>query len=427
MTNDLPAYVTWPVLLLMAGIVGVRYRWFNRSRLEHYLNNALFWLLTANVLRDRTLEGFLAERGYLSMVTAHQLSLAAAVLSASEFLLFIGVWAGQEMYGGRRTDRLRRMEAVAVVALLLVTGTPARRAGQTLEAHESWWSVAALGLLCVYFTLLSTEVIRMALRERRHAGHLRPRDKAVIWGLIAIAGVIAATSVGGFLGKLLDRLDLMESTEDLHDFHGHNFFIESIVEFGLAAVPLALMLSRLGAMDHTSRNWRALQPLRRDLEAVVPPAVTFPDLPTRRKSHLDLHLADVAIHDSILQLRPYFRDVAPEQLDACRHHGLELVPGQRRYAEMALQVADALAARAAGEAPPSSPAPSVLEEVDDTVDLEDDIAEVLHLARWWKPATAVVARDRRRAARASGDVTTTGTRIRRAMEVSSASRRANKR
>lgn len=82
------------------------------------------------------------------------------------------------------------------------------------------------------------------------------------------------------------------------------------------------------------------------------------------------------------------------------------MPGQLRYAEAALQLAAALAAREAGELPAARPAASVLEQTE-AEDLDDDVAAIVRLARWWPEATSVVARDRER--RAGGPVGDSGT------------------
>lgn len=384
MTNDLPAYLTWPVLAAMAFIIAVRYRWFNGTQLEHHLNNALLWLLISNVLRDRTIERFLADRGYLPVVGAHQLSLAAAVLSAAEFLFFIGVWADREKYRRRNHYRLRRLEALAVAALLLAAGTPARLAGQTLEANRSWWSVAALALLGVYFTLLATEVIRMALREWNQ-GRPRPREKAVIASMIAIAAVIAITSLGALLLKVLDQLRRVQAAGMLHEVHGQNFFAESILEFGLAAIPLVLTVARMAAWDYTSRSWRALQPLRRDLQAVAPSGMDMIDTTGRRKSLLQLHQTGVAILDSVFQLTPYVREPTPERAEAFFTKFAVPSP-ERPSALQALKLADAVAARLSGEMPAGDPAP--IRATRRLEGLEDQTDEMVRAIKWWKAAKA---------------------------------------
>lgn len=148
------------------------------------------------------------------------------------------------------------------------------------------------------------------------------------------------------------------------------------------------------AGDPTSRAWRALQPLREDLAAVVPPTTPICDSPSRRKSTMELHQTDVAIRDSILQLRPYFRDVDPEQMAQC-HRSEFIEPDQIPCVKMALQLAEALASRAAGEPPAQTPAISLL-AMRRLADLEDDTAQMRRLVRWWPLVTEVVKKRRGR-------------------------------
>ena len=105
----------------------------------------------------------------------------------------------------------------------------------------------------------------------------------------------------------------------------------------------------------------------------------------------------MAIRDAILQLRPYFRDLDPTWLAECNGR-IAILPTQRRHAEQALQLADALYARAAGDPPASVEEAAKPITLKRSADLEEETAEMLRLARWWNRAKVTAARKRSAAA-----------------------------
>lgn len=392
MTTALPAWFTGPVLLAIAAILAVRYRWFNGTRLESYLNNALAFLFLCNLLRENAIQQLLNRHGIVDVATARILSLAVAILAAAEFLGFVAVWARPEKYMHRHRNALHRGAAWLLAAAFLAAAEPARRAGQTLEEYGGWSSVAAWALLVTNLVVLAAQILRMSITELRK-GTLKRRERVVALVGVGLGTAIGLTSLDAVVQAALDQLGVYDATPGLIKIHGTNIFFETVAVAALAAMPLAVSAFGLIAMDGTSRAWRALQPLRTELQAVVPPTTFTLNNPSRRKTTLDLHQTNVAIRDSILLLRPYFRELDPVRVAECqRRHSIR--PAHRRYAEQAMQLADALAARAAGDPPAEREAPSVI-PLKRSGDLEDEATAMLRLTRWWDCATESAAEHRR--------------------------------
>ena len=311
---------------------------------------------------------------------------------------FATMWQNQEKYLLHYSNWRYRVLAVVLSVAFLVVAAPARRAGKTLEQYGGWLGAAACALLITMFVLLSWRILKMAFHELR-AADIRPRERA-----IGIAGTVLGVAIGGSslnaqVWAVLDALGVADSEHYLSSIHGSNVFFETMAVAALAAVPLVVSAAGLVAMDGISRSWRLLQPLRRELAEVVPLANPVDvSNPRGRKTILDLHLTNVAIRDSILQLRPHFLELDPVRVDECQRHFRSRI-NQRIYAEQALRLADARAAHMADDAFPAAAAPSVLDLVR-SASLETETTEMVRISRWWDCAT-LAAEERRSGVRAA--------------------------
>lgn len=393
MTTALPALITWPALTVMVIVVVVRYVWFNATRMEAYLNHTLALLVFSNVLRERAIQDFLAGHGLMSVTTAQQLSLAVVIFAAAEFMGFVAVWADPVRYMERHRNLVHRVMALALAAGFLIAAGPARRAGMTLEEFGGWSSVLAWALLITNLVMLAAQILRMSLAEVRSG--LKSRDRLVAMAGVGLGVVIGTTSLNALVLALLDQLGIAETTPLMLQVHGTNIFFEAVAVTALASLPIVMSASGVLAQDGPSRFWRALQPLLNDLEDVVPPTTFRIRSGRRRKTNLDLHQTNVAIRDAILALRPYFREIEPERMAEVARWTSR--PRQREGAIWAVYLADALAARAAGDPPNTDEdtAAAVTAVVQQARDLEDETTEMLRLARWWDRAKTSTAEYRR--------------------------------
>ena len=385
MTSSVPENFAWPLLAFMATVTLLRYLFFNHSQWERYLNHTLAFMLASNLLREHRVEIALSDAGVLSITAAQQVSLALMIFCAAEFMGFITVYTRLSRQQARIRQRYHRIAALVAAAGVFVAATPARNAGQTLEDHGGWWSVAAWSIYVSILVTLGTQLMWMCTKELMQPRAKRHERMLALSGF-SIGLSIWISSIEAPLLAALEEFGLLYSRDYRTALHGFIFFAESVGANLLAFSPFLVGVASRAGLDATSRHWRQLQPLRdRMLEAV--PAIAFdisaPRPSGRRKAPMDLHQTVVQIRDAILQLRGYFRDVSDirSALFVSEHR----VPvAQREPALAALQLADALRAKAAGAAAVPVDSGAVLRSRANT--LEDETAELLRLARWWSHA-----------------------------------------
>lgn len=382
MTSSVPEHIAWPLLAFMVLVTLLRYLFFNHSQWERYLNHTLAFMLASNLLREHIVQIQLSEAGVLSVTATQQVSLAMMIFCAAEFMGFITVYTRISPQQARQRQRYHRLAALVSAAGFFAAATPARYAGQTLEEHGGWWSVAAWSIYVAMLVTLGVQLIWMCVKEL-----LKPRakrhERMLAAGGISIGLSIGITSIEAPVLAALEELGLLYSRDYRIMLHGFIFFTESVGANVLAFSPFLVGLASLAGMDATSRHWRTLQPLReRMLDAV--PAIAFdinaPRPSGRRKTPMDLHQTVVQIRDAILQLRGYFLDSGDVRCALfISEHRVPLA--QREPALAALQLADAVRAKATGTAPVPVDSGAVLESRATT--LEDETTELLRLARWW--------------------------------------------
>ena len=183
-----------------------------------------------------------------------------------------------------------------------------------------------------------------------------------------------------------NKLGLTNTVRIQEWFHGYNFFIEAIGASMLAAVPFVMQLLAYCGLDPVSRAWRKLQPLRASMRDAVPGSafdVAGTVTHGRRRTKLQLHQTTVEIRDAVLQLRPYFSDISDDALGAFVAE-FRIPARQRETAAHALALSCAVNNKAAGAKPKASEAAAVLASRATTLDQE--IQDLLKLARWWPPA-----------------------------------------
>ncbi|MBU8820757.1 hypothetical protein KL864_33345 [Mycolicibacterium goodii] len=390
MTATVPGVLAWPLLAFMAAVVVFRYLLFNHSQWERYLNHTLAFMLAANLIRERLVQEALASAGVMSVSTAQQVSLALMIFCAAEFMGFITMWTQLSAEQARRRQRFHRTAALGLAAAFFIAATPARTAGQPLEVHGGWSSVLAWSFYVLLLCVLSVQLTALCIKELRRPQAKR-HERLVAASGLTIGFSIAVTSIEAPVLAALEELGWIYSHGYRLTLHGFIFFTESVGANLLAAIPFLLAAFARAGFDATSRRWRQLQPLRDAMIAAVPEAAFELRVPntSRRKTSLDLHQTTVQIRDAILQLRPYFVEVDPEEADHFTTRAT--VPPKHRQAALdALQLAHAVHAKAAG-APPSPIDASIVLSSRST-NLDEETAELLRLARWWPQAEAASLR-----------------------------------
>jgi hypothetical protein len=386
MTAAVPGVIAWPVLTFMAIVLAARFWWCRTNLYETYFTNLMALLLLAQLLRDPNAEKVLSGSALITVTTAQQLGFAAMIFAATEMIGFTTLWTRCSPVEARRSHRYYRLAAVILCVAYLVAAARARIAGQTLEVSGGWDAILAWTCYLTMIVVLGARIIWMFASELPKSTRNREIWLAAIGGLI-LGIVVLTVSMEALVLAVTEQLGWTYTIGFRLWFHGFLFFYVAFSVYLLGAVPLAVRLRAYLGLDPISRNWKRLQPLLLSMTTVVPES-SF-DLEHNdnrsRKTTLQLHQAVIAIRDAILRLRPYFRDMSPHEL--AQFLSAYSVPTREHdAATRALQLAHAARAKAAGATP--SPTDMDLVVRSRSTTLDEDAAELLKLARWWKPAYA---------------------------------------
>ncbi|WP_255786136.1 DUF6545 domain-containing protein [Mycobacteroides abscessus] len=388
MTSSVPDCIAWPLILAMAAVIAVRYRWFNENLYDTYFNNTLLLMLIAQLLRQHSVEELLDRYAVMTVTMAQHLSLVLVFFMAAEFMGFITMWARLSPEDTQRRHRYHRAAATILAAAFFVLTTRARVAGQLLEESGGWDNVAAWALYAVLPVALAVLMVNMCLKEIRRPD-AKPRERLVAGSAIPIGVAIAVTTLIAVGLECFDELGWTHTLPYRLRTHAFIFFWEAIGTTAVAAIPVMVTAWALLGLNSTSRTWRQLQTLRTDMVIAVPDADFDVEYYARgrRRSGLELHQTTIQIRDAILQLRPYTTELDHHQTGAFLEK-FKVPVDQRSAATGALQLATAVQTKSSGSAPAEDGAHGVTLLSTNPANLDEEIAELLALARWWPPARA---------------------------------------
>lgn len=387
MTSTVPAIIAWPVIVCMVILLAVRYRLCNTNLYESYFNNLMAWVLVAQLLREHYVEDALSRHSIMSVTTAQQLGFAAMVFASTELIGFTMVWTGLSPAETRRRQRYYRVAALVSCVAFLAAATRARDSGQTLEVSGGWDAVLAWGFYLLMLLVMTARFVRMFASEL--AKTTQKRELMLAAGGLALGIVTAAGCLEALVSAVTDQLGWTHTVEFRLWFHGFEFFCIAVFVFILGAVPLVVKLLSYLGLDRVSRTWKLLQPLRLAMTAVVPESSFDLGYDERRSqiARLQLHQTVIEIRDAMLQLRPYFQEVDPQDLPRLRPRGR-----QREAATLALRLAYAARAKSVGAVPARAEAAPIGSSRATTLD--EEARELLNVARWW-PAACAAAQETR--------------------------------
>ena len=385
MTSTVPAIIAWPVITLTVITLAARLRWCRTNLYDTYFNNLMAFVLLAQLLREHDVEVVLSRSALMTVTTAQQLGFAAMIFASTELIGFTMLWTGLSPVETRRRHRYYRLAAVILCLAYLVAATRARVAGQTLEVSGGWDAILAWSFYLTMILVLAARVVWMFASELRKS--TQNREFLLAGGGLLLGVATGAGCLEALVLALTDQLGWTTTLKFRLWFHGFEFFCIAVAVFLLGAVTLAARLLCYLGLDPTSRTWNRLEPLRLTMTTVVPESSFNLEHDDDRfqKTTLQLHQTIIEIRDAILQLRPYVRDVAPHE--RARFLKAYSVPTREHdAATRAFELAHAARAKTAGAAPESPDMAPVVPSRSTTLD--EEAADLLALAKWWKPAYA---------------------------------------
>ncbi|WP_040781911.1 MAB_1171c family putative transporter [Nocardia pneumoniae] len=379
MTSPIPDLIVWPVLTALTVVLAGRWWLLRDSVVDRLINRGLAAGIAEHLLRAAWFEQALARLlpGDDSDVVnlARQLSLGATVLTISNIYGIATLWAGADPAHTWRRQRRYDLVAITATAIILIAGTPARRADQLIDQALGWPAVVvwiAFGLPLGATALL---VGRVSVREMRTPGDTTWQERALCAAVLCTAVALGIVAVVYPIEATYSVMTGRPSLDpEMHWKAWSGFLISAVGAPAVVTVPLiSTVLTRIG-WDRTGRYCRRLHPLWADLTAAVPEVVLEMRRDGRTDPAIRLHRMTVEIRDSLLHLKRY--SDTPDNLAAT--DGDPHIHARR--------IAEAIAAKAAGHPPNASPSMPRHHVQPGARDLTAELHQLLALAKAWPHA-----------------------------------------
>lgn len=355
MSSPVPAIFAVPVIVFVVAVVIGRFALLNRTAIDRLLNRSLAWTALSLVLLER---GIAPRFGSLM----HQLSMGCTILAIASLYGAAMLWADADPRQAARRQRYFDLAAAASGVLILIIGTPYRRAGTLLGQDSSWQEFVVSALMWVPLIAVGKLVWRVGVRELR-TGDVTPYERVVFCALLATPFIASASLISS-----IARHTGGWQAEDPHltRWAAPNFGTVFVLA-AMLAVPLAELLSARAGWDRSGRHCRRLRPLWRELTAAVPEIV----LPASGSVPPDARLLrmTVEIRDALMHLHRYL----PADRTALGP------PSNERYA---WRLKQAITAKRTGAAPAAAPREADRFDAPSN-DIDADIRRLLDLARAW--------------------------------------------
>ncbi|MGY4102027.1 MAB_1171c family putative transporter [Nocardia sp. R16R-3T] len=381
MTSPIPGIIAWPVLALIALITAGRWWLLRNGDTNRLINRALTAALVGLLLREARVQKLLVvllpfdDANVVNV--ARQLSFGFIVLTVSCIYGIAQLWAGADPAQTWRRQRTYDLVAITASVIVLIAGTPARRADQLIDQAMGWPAVIAWMAFYLPIGATALLVARISVHEMRTAdANTTWRERTLYLGVLGIAIVIGLDAASTPILTAAEVIQDKPSTDPEMDTKALTFFIATIWAGGVVAVPLISTVLTLTGWDRTGRYCRRLRPLWRDLTAAVPEIVL--ELPSGRRGQIEpatrLHRMTVEIRDSLLHLKRYCDSEA--ELD-------DTSQDPHTYAR---RIAKAIDAKQAGQAPVASSSMPRNPAQLGARDLTAELRQLLALAKAWPHA-----------------------------------------
>lgn len=386
MTSAIPGYISWPVLTFFVLVLVFRLRWLGAGLAAHHRNRALIFVAATQLATEPALQHLLAAAIPLTAATTSQIPFALLLLISPELIGFIAMIDDTNPDALSRGYRQYRIATFVTIFMLFVVATGPRIRNQPIALAGDNSEVLAALLWSILSVTAAAMILRL-LAANFHRPNKTVAERLIVVELIGLAGAICLPGLAIFTLALLDRLQLANTLEVRQTFYSHAIFYALLAVLPLALGPCFVAAQAVLHHDTNGSTWRKLQPLWTDLTTAYPDTV-FNEPPQRFQPVTDfqLHRVIIEIRDALLQLAPRILDVTDNDrqriAQACRPRAVD------QSALQALQIANAIAHPASTGRSSTGSAPLAA-----TATREDELAQLIDLATWWKTAKCIAEED----------------------------------
>ncbi|MFI6366117.1 DUF6545 domain-containing protein, partial [Nocardia sp. NPDC050630] len=278
MTSPIPGLITWPVLTGIALVLAGRWWLLRDSLVDRLINRGLAAALSEHLLRDAWFQHSLAWLlpGDDSDVVniARQLSLGATVLCISHVYGVAMLWAGADPAHTWRRQWRYYLVTITAITVILIAGTPARRADQLIDQTLGCPAVVVWAAFSLPLGATALLVGRVCVREIHAAGDTAWQERALHTAVLGTAVGLGIVAVVYPVGTIIGLITGQPSFDpEMHWKAWSGFLLSAVGAPAVLTVPLiSTLLTHIG-WDRSGRYCRRLRPMWADLTAAVPEIV----------------------------------------------------------------------------------------------------------------------------------------------------------
>ncbi len=376
MTSPVPAWISWPIIVLMALTLVVRVAWLNSSIIDRLTTRSLVIGWFALVLRENAVQDAIRHlpKPLGDVALFQQLTFCCIVMVVMAIYGMSRLWVGADPSAVWKRQRVYDAIGLALSAVILISGTPSRKAGELVDQYLGWPAVVLWTAFYAPILFVAVAVMRIFLREARHPD-TAVREKALYGLAIAIAVGLALVAVSTPILTFQEVLTGSGSADPEMHVKALTFFLAVAGSLIMGAVPvLAVLRAKLG-QDRISKNLKEIELLWQDMTDQFPEVRTVDSRQSQSDPAMKLHRKIIEIHDAARRLSKWNASTLSTESDAL----------QLNAESIAAELAQAYAAKTAGQMPPERyELLTVLAQRSGAYDLTATSDDLVDVARAWR-------------------------------------------
>lgn len=376
MTSPVPAWISWPIIVLMALTLVVRIAWLNSSIIDRLTTRSLVIGWFALVLRESAVQDAIR---YLpkplgDVALFQQLTFCCIVMVVMAIYGMSRLWVGSDPSAVWKRQRVYDAVGLALSAVILISGTPSRKAGELVDQFLGWPAVVLWTAFYAPILFVAVAVMRIFLGEARHPD-TAVREKALYGLAIAIAVGLALVAVSTPILTFQEVLTGSGSADPEMHVKALTFFLAVAGSLIMGAVPVVAVLRAKLGQDRISRNLKEIERLWQDMTDQFPEVRTTDSRQSQSDPAMKLHRKIIEIHDAARRLSKWNASTL----------STESGPLQLNAECIAAELAQAYAAKATGQVPPERyELLMVLAQRSGAYDLTATSDDLVEVARAWR-------------------------------------------